>query len=85
MNLQVQSFPTSKEEMTEKQFDKSSNKGLALCVLKSLTSHDEKSKKSENKKTLKTTIVLTSLARSCTCNEACFSSHMNRRQMRKGG
>ena len=45
MNLQVQSFPTSKEEITEKQFDKSSNKGLALFVLKSLTSHDEKKQK----------------------------------------
>ena len=45
MNLQVQSFPTSKEEMTEKQFDKSSHKGLAFFVLKSLTSHDEKKQK----------------------------------------
>ena len=47
MNLQVQSFLTSKEEMTEKQFDKSSIKGFALCVLKSLTSHDEKKQKNQ--------------------------------------
>ena len=45
MNLQVQSFPTSKEEVTEKQFDISSHKGLTLFVLKSLTSHDEKKQK----------------------------------------
>ena len=45
MNLQAQSFLTSKEEMTEKQFDKSSHKGLPLFVLKSLTSHDDKKQK----------------------------------------